>query len=176
MLDDEIIQIIIQYPGFRNLLEQINGEVQSRGLNFKHTPTYNAKNRAAFVVYQGSDLKNAEYATLGLIVQTGKERNYDDRAWNRLDEKARKWALKYQTEKLKSFVLQVWHNLDSFLVVPLGLLKKLPTFMGSGNFIVRNDGEKFRLQGQVEYLPSDCYNSLKLLFSHYPLQTTGNSK
>ncbi len=99
----------------RDLLTRIEGEAHANGLKYKLLFAERNK-RAHVLAYRGPDWpaqgspENIESAAYCVVLNSQKNRDYSDRAWNRIDKKDRDQLLKYSNGGVKCFVVQLWHG------------------------------------------------------------------
>lgn len=156
------------YPGFKDLLTKVEHRAKSCGLTFELLGRKDLakKDRGYFVIFRGPELEQAEFvSSYGIVIQAGKERNWDDRAWNRLDAEERRRLQRLSDCGIRIFVLQVWQNLGSTVVLPFTLLLVSKKFCKSGDFTVIREGANFRLQGLSQSGDNYLSHSLADLFS-----------
>lgn len=166
--DDQIFEVLQEaypgYPGFRDLLDRIKTESLSKNLQFElPREPISTRDRAFFIIYR--DPRNEpSNVSIGVVLQAGKNRKYDDRAWNRIEESLKNQLVERQHQGYNCFVLQVWQNLGWYVVIPFNRLLENQRFVRKGDFTVKREGANFKLQG--EQLRSDYLDSvLTPLFS-----------
>lgn len=146
------------YPGFQDSLDRIKTSALSKNLKFGYIrEPILYKERAGIIIYREPRIEPSN-VSLVLLMQAGKYREYDDRAWNQIDAPLKKQLVERQKQGYHCFVLQVWQNLGWFVVIPLNRLLDIPRFVRTGHFTVKRDGANFRLQGQQvksDYLDSN---------------------
>jgi hypothetical protein len=137
------------YQGSGNLLEAIGHGAEARGLKFRilKKPT-SSNDRSAFVIYR--EETDSKCISGGYIVQTSKNKEYEDKGWNRMSPEEKKWMKKISALSKNFYVIMIWPDPDCNVFIPLSKLEKTERFTRTGNFTVIKEGQNFKLQGLQE--------------------------
>lgn len=133
------------YSGSWKILEEIRSQTQARGLKFEFRDPVSSRDRSAFIIYRESDSEHI--ISGGYIVQTSPKRQHNDKAWNRMNQEEKQWLEKVSNSCKNAYVIQIWQDLERYVLIPFPKLIKTKKFTEKGDFTVIKEGENFKLQG-----------------------------
>jgi len=129
---------------YHEILDELEKLANKRNMKFqKSDPSGGERDRVYFKLIDGESI-----SLKGFVTMPTREREWEDRAFNRIWERDRYNLKEYERKGIRCLVLQCWGEPYPVVVIPVKELEKRSVFRKDGRFTIKKENDGYHLMGE----------------------------